>query len=357
MRLIQALLNKKKILFFVILSALAIFAAVCVTLIPAYFKDVPEELDTLPSEEEPPSPSQAETIMKALSDAYPEWISPAEFRKLNEVQQQNGDQQLNEDEGDWAFQIRGRWFYYAEGRILPEELMGRSDEYRATGFYRNYPAELPDWETTAEQRAARTRNMEENRGPRQPGAQPNQRTESIRQRFFYEALWNISSRDEALEQITEMEFLGYTVKVHSGIKSKLNLVEETILNESKTNPAIQQWIDSLGTIAAWNWRNVANSGTRSFHSYGIAIDILPKNLGGLETYWLWASQSNPQWWNTPYSARYHPPDEVIRAFESFGFIWGGKWPNFDTMHFEYHPEVFIFSNIPFEPLDRGISRN
>ena len=186
--------------------------------------------------------------------------------------------------------------------------------------------------------------MEENRS-RQSSIQTTPRNAGSSQRFFYEALWNISNRDEALKQITEIEFLGYTVKVHSGIKSKLNLVEETILNESKINPTIRQWIDSLGTIAAWNWRNVASSGSLSFHSYGIAIDILPANLHGLATYWLWAAQSNPQWWNIPYSERYHPPDEVIRAFESYGFIWGGKWPNYDTMHFEYHPEVFIFSDI------------
>ena len=37
---------------------------------------------------------------------------------------------------------------------------------------------------------------------------------------------------------------------------------------------------------------------------------------------------------------------VIKTFESFGFIWGGKWGNFDTMHFEYRPEIFVLSSIP-----------
>jgi hypothetical protein len=41
---------------------------------------------------------------------------------------------------------------------------------------------------------------------------------------------------------------------------------------------------------------------------------------------------------------------VILAFESVGFIWGGKWPYYDTMHFEYHPEVFVLGGIP---LTRG----
>ena len=26
-------------------------------------------------------------------------------------------------------------------------------------------------------------------------------------------------------------------------------------------------------------------------------------------------------------------------FERHGFIWGGKWHHYDTMHFEYRPEL------------------
>ena len=36
---------------------------------------------------------------------------------------------------------------------------------------------------------------------------------------------------------------------------------------------------------------------------------------------------------------------LIKAFESFGFIWGGKWRYYDTMHFEYRPEILVLSNI------------
>jgi hypothetical protein len=34
---------------------------------------------------------------------------------------------------------------------------------------------------------------------------------------------------------------------------------------------------------------------------------------------------------------------VIRIFEEEGFIWGGKWAMYDTMHFEYHPELLLLS--------------
>ena len=42
---------------------------------------------------------------------------------------------------------------------------------------------------------------------------------------------------------------------------------------------------------------------------------------------------------TPLKKRWMPPKEVIDAFESEGFIWGGYWTIWDNMHFEYHPEL------------------
>ena len=33
------------------------------------------------------------------------------------------------------------------------------------------------------------------------------------------------------------------------------------------------------------------------------------------------------------------PKEIVDIFERHGFIWGGKWYHYDTMHFEYRPEL------------------
>ena len=35
------------------------------------------------------------------------------------------------------------------------------------------------------------------------------------------------------------------------------------------------------------------------------------------------------------------PFEIVEIFERHGFIWGGKWYHYDTMHFEYRPELLI----------------
>jgi hypothetical protein len=271
---------------------------------------------------EEPQPSRAEQVVKALAAAYPLRIEKAEFQN-----------------DDWAVLLDDTWYYYAEGRLLPEELLENVSDYGSVYFY-NYQSGLPPWTEPSPEWANRLRDMNTVR-PANP------RRSST---YFLDDLWSSSNREEAWRQVTQVDFLGREVTVHSGIVRVLGRVEEKILEEAKTNTTVRQWIESLGTVDAWSWRDVASSGNRSYHAYGVAIDLLPRNLGGLETYWLWASQRTPEWWSIPYSRRYHPPEEVIRTFESFGFIWGGKWPNFDTMHFEYRPELFILSGLELERL-------
>ncbi len=40
-----------------------------------------------------------------------------------------------------------------------------------------------------------------------------------------------------------------------------------------------------------------------------------------------------------YAYRNEIPWEIVRIFEKHGFVWGGKWYHYDTMHFEYRPEI------------------
>ncbi|MGW8266533.1 MAG: M15 family metallopeptidase, partial [Longimicrobiales bacterium] len=39
------------------------------------------------------------------------------------------------------------------------------------------------------------------------------------------------------------------------------------------------------------------------------------------------------------------PPAVVEAFERHGFVWGGKWAHFDTMHFEYRPEILYYNRM------------
>jgi hypothetical protein len=83
------------------------------------------------------------------------------------------------------------------------------------------------------------------------------------------------------------------------------------------------------TAGTYNCRNVAGSRAISMHAYGAAIDINTDHAD----YWRWeADRSAPRWHN-------RVPVEIVRIFEKHGFIWGGAWYHYDTMHFEYRPEL------------------
>ena len=264
--------------------------------------------------------NRAEQVMKALLAAYPKQIERVEIKN-----------------GDWALLLRGTWFYYAGGRILPENLLGDTAGITPQPFY-NYLKELPQWKKPTAEEAARYREMANNR----------KQNPFRRSPHFYDALWRVTNRDEAYQRVKTIRFLGKSVNVHFLIMENLALVEEQIYAAAKTDPQVQAWINGINTLEGWTWRDIAQTQSRSFHAYGLAVDILPKSLGGKETYWLWVPKKKPEWWNISYNERYHPPAAVVKAFETYGFIWGGKWLFFDTMHFEYRPEILILSGMPPE---------
>ena len=304
-----------------IITAGIIITAACAAIRPSQIKaDLPEET----------AQSREERTVKALAAAYPLRIEKAEF--------------INDD---WAVLMDGVWYYYAGGKMLPEKLREQAEKYSGAYDIPNYPAELPPWtEPTPEQveryRGRNTGNNANNRNNNSGNTEERPRAQP-RSNHFSEALWQAASRSEASQRMQNVNFFGYTISVHSGIVGVLDGVKERITAAAKVDPRAQSWISDIGEVYGWNWRNIAASQSRSNHSYGIAVDILPKSLNGKETYWLWAAQKGKEWWNVPYEDRYHPPDAVIKAFEAYGFIWGGKWIIFDTMHFEYRPEVLIFN--------------
>jgi uncharacterized protein YjbJ (UPF0337 family) len=89
-------------------------------------------------------------------------------------------------------------------------------------------------------------------------------------------------------------------------------------------------------VGTFNWRPIAGTSRQSMHGYGAAIDFrLP---GSMYRYWRWEKDPG----NPAYPAGILSDDrlgQIVRVFEKHGFIWGGKWYHFDTMHFEYRPEL------------------
>jgi len=88
------------------------------------------------------------------------------------------------------------------------------------------------------------------------------------------------------------------------------------------------------TAGTFNWRKISSTNRLSVHSFGIAIDINIKYAN----YWRWNMPKNP---HQELKYRNSIPMEIVEIFEKHGFIWGGKWYHYDTMHFEYRPELLI----------------
>ncbi|WP_373766507.1 M15 family metallopeptidase [Glaesserella sp.] len=94
-------------------------------------------------------------------------------------------------------------------------------------------------------------------------------------------------------------------------------------------------------LGTFNYRNIAGTSRLSAHSFGIAIDFqLPKHL---HHYWRWSGCQNEDT-VCPYPTQLlNDPklNRIVRIFEKHGFIWGGKWASYDSVHFEYRPELVI----------------
>ncbi len=112
-----------------------------------------------------------------------------------------------------------------------------------------------------------------------------------------------------------------SIIVHNKIADKVKLVFEEIYNGEEKFP--------IKDIGGYSWR-----GGRSEHNGGTAIDI-----NANENYCVYdnGTQIGSHWkpYEDPYSIT--PYGEVIRAFEKYGFTWGGDaWRNpKDYMHFSY----------------------
>ena len=85
------------------------------------------------------------------------------------------------------------------------------------------------------------------------------------------------------------------------------------------------------TSGTFVWRKIKGTDRLSTHSFGIAIDVAVKQ----SNYWRWSKPGK----DGKLTYRNRIPLEVVEIFERHGFIWGGKWYHFDTMHFEYRPEL------------------
>jgi hypothetical protein len=124
-------------------------------------------------------------------------------------------------------------------------------------------------------------------------------------------------------QLVRIEFAGHQVLVHKKAQPAFERVARRIATLVAADRSLAPFVARLG--GTFNPRNIAGTDRPSAHSYGIAIDL----NDALSDYWRWEKRG----WHNRF------PQALVDAFEAEGFIWGGRWFHFDTMHFEYRPEL------------------
>ena len=127
----------------------------------------------------------------------------------------------------------------------------------------------------------------------------------------------------------------YPIKVTliNGIAQKLQRISAAL---EKLPPTYYKYL--AHPAGGFYWRNVAGESYLSAHSFGIAIDI----NSFYSNYWLWDWQRAKRPFAELAKLNHNRiPMQIVKIFEKEGFFWGGRWYFYDTMHFEYRPELLI----------------
>jgi peptidoglycan LD-endopeptidase CwlK len=163
-----------------------------------------------------------------------------------------------------------------------------------------------------------------------PAKTPTVNEDPGRLRFdpFFSAMYGGSAKAVA-KNLTTVKWFGQNVQVTkvNGVDNALQAVATDLASLIKAKPDLRKYVaPSAGT---YNFRTIAGTKRLSMHAYGVAIDLNT----AYSDYWRWDGVG------TPPKYRNRIPCEIGQVFEQHGFIWGAKWYHYDTMHFEYRPEL------------------
>lgn len=141
---------------------------------------------------------------------------------------------------------------------------------------------------------------------------------------FFGALYG-KNESEVRLALVKQRIAGHEVLIHHRAAGALERVAHRLQPLLSENPRWRKYFEPMG--GTFNYRNIAGTVRPSAHSWGIALDLNP----ALGDYHLDGASGAP-WKN-------RVPAMLVNAFEAEGFIWGGRWRHFDTMHFEFRPEL------------------
>lgn len=261
---------------------------------------------------------RARLVLEAYRRSYPDRIDRIEFK-----------------DGDWTVSVAGARFYWANGRLMPEKERAAWAKHLPYVFYA-YPDRIRDPLTYSEA-YVETLRAEGDAEARISGTDNHN--------GFRAALYGSSSRAGAERQLVKVPLFSRSVSVHKMVADAVRRVDAKVARIAERDPETAAFLAGIGSMGGYNWREIRGTTRRSFHSWGLAIDIQPRKLGSKVIFWEWERQRNPDWMLVPPEDRWRPPEAVVEAFESEGFAWGGKWELYDPMHFEYRPELFEMNKV------------
>jgi len=154
----------------------------------------------------------------------------------------------------------------------------------------------------------------------------------IRSQAFFQAVYG-KGRKAVARRTAKVRFMPRS----GGPKLRMSTVGAVHDKLAAVGRALDRLPRAMRTMAAkvsgtFVHRHIRGTQRLSAHSYAIAIDVAVSK----SDYWKWRK---PDKTTGRYRYRNRIPAQIVEAFERHGFIWGGKWYRFDTMHFEYRPEL------------------
>lgn len=154
----------------------------------------------------------------------------------------------------------------------------------------------------------------------------------IRNELFFKKIYG-NSKSEVESKLVDI--IWCPKLVHQKIKvttvNDIDKIVTKLSTELDQHPEFQKYIQNIG--GTFNWRKISGTNRLSMHSFGMTLDINIKK----SNYWQWDCKCTNE--NATLSYRNQIPLKLVAIFEKYGFIWGGNWKHYDTMHFEFRPEL------------------
>ena len=212
---------------------------------------------------------------------------------------------------------QGQWLVFGDGRRVL---------YAAAPGNAVHGGQESEWVVSVRVSMAESYPLEPERPETPLGVSPGRR----RSYDLLETLYGASPKAVG-SHLMQARLNGQHLHLSPAAAQATNRADAVLAPQVAYEPRLKTLLKMDGGFA---WRRIAGENRLSPHAFGIAFDISP----GVATYWRWSKLR-------PHPLQKSYPASIVAAFENEGFIWGGKWHEYDLMHFEYRPEIICKARV------------